>query len=80
MMKIGVVRRKMSDDYEVLGTWDAVARKWGVSKGMAWRMVNEGYEPRNSTIRKKLGLRRGRKADLFSMDEKDLLRALEDRE
>ena len=79
-MKIGIVRRKLSEDYEVLGTWDAVARKWGVSKGMAWRLANEsGYEPKNPTIRKKLGLRRGRKADLFTMGEDELMRALEER-
>jgi len=82
MIGIGMLRRKLSEDYEILGTWDAVARKWGVSKGMAWRLANEsGYEPKNPTIRKKLGLRRrGPRRDLFAMGEVELLRALEERE
>lgn len=41
--------------YRVLGTWDAVARKIGISRGMAWRVAN-GYQPKDNTIRAALGL------------------------
>lgn len=43
--------------HEELGTWDKVAAELDVSKGVAWRFANEeGYEPKDPAIRKKLGL------------------------
>jgi len=36
-------------------SYGEIARQYGVSKGMVWRIVNEGYEPQDNTIRAKLG-------------------------
>lgn len=41
--------------YDQLRTWDAVGLRLDVSGGMAWKVANEGYEPVDPEIRKKLG-------------------------
>ena len=80
VMKIGNVRRKIREAYRREGNWEKVSRRFGVSKAMAWRIANEpGYEPKDPTIRKKLGLRRGRKVDWMMMDEEEVRRAFEER-
>ena len=39
-----------------LGTWQAVGDRFGVSRVIAWRIVNDGYEPKDNAVRRKLGL------------------------
>jgi len=41
--------------YALRGSWRAVGLELDVSSGMAWRVANEGYEPKDDVIRKKLG-------------------------
>jgi len=41
--------------YAELGSWRKVADHYGSSKSMAWRIANEGYEPKDKAIRKKFG-------------------------
>ena len=41
---------------EELGTWQAVGDQYGVSRAVVWRIVNEGYEPKDNSLRRKLGL------------------------
>ena len=36
-------------------SYNEIAIFYGVSKAMAWRVVNEGYEPVDETLREKLG-------------------------
>lgn len=47
--------RRLADAYHVLGTWGAVALKFGISKAMAYRVAN-GYEPKTTRIRSLLSL------------------------
>lgn len=42
-------------DYAALGTWDAVASKYGVTRAMAFRVAH-GYQPRSAKVRLALGL------------------------
>lgn len=42
--------------HEKLRSWQAVGDHFGVSKITAWRIVHDGYEPRDNAIRRKLGL------------------------
>lgn len=37
-------------------SWAALARKYGVHKAVLWRIANDGYEPKNAELRKRLGL------------------------
>jgi hypothetical protein len=37
-------------------TWDELAAKYDVNKGVLWMIVNKDYEPKRDDIRKKLGL------------------------
>lgn len=37
-------------------TWDELAAKYDVNKGILWMIVNQDYEPKRDDIRKKLGL------------------------
>jgi len=49
------IQARLIELHAHLGTWRAVGLELGVSSGMAWRVANEGYEPKNPEIRKKLG-------------------------
>lgn len=37
-------------------SWDAVADHFGLTKPLVWRVANKHYEPKNPTIRHRLGL------------------------
>ena len=37
-------------------TWAAMAREYGVSTAVLWRLANEGYNPKGAEIRHKLSL------------------------
>ena len=37
-------------------TWAAMAREYGVSTAVLWRLANEGYNPKGSETRRKLSL------------------------
>lgn len=41
---------------EKFGTWQAVGDFYGVSRALVWRIVNDGYEPQDNDLRRKLGL------------------------
>lgn len=56
MRELGSVRRDIEKAYRKLGNWRAVGEKFGISEGMAWRIVHEGYEPRDAMIRLRLEL------------------------
>ncbi len=45
------VQTRLLADYARLGTWQAVGRKYGVSRGMAYRVAVQGYEPKRRHIR-----------------------------
>lgn len=50
------VRAAMAADYAELRNWREVARRWRVSKGVAWRVVVKGVEPVTPAIRDALCL------------------------
>lgn len=39
-----------------LKTWEAVGNHFGVHKIVVWRIVNDGYEPKDNDVRITLGL------------------------
>ena len=47
---------RLARDYARLGTWRAVAALHGISSGMAFRVGEQGYEPKDAAIRARLGL------------------------
>lgn len=47
------IRRCYKDNPE---GWSAVARKYGITTGLAWRIAWQGYEPRGADLRFRLGL------------------------
>ena len=49
------IQGRLLEDYRIEGSWLAVGRKYDVSSAMAWRVANEGYEPKDDEIRAKLG-------------------------
>jgi len=50
-------RDQVRSMYQKLGTWEAVGNALGVNRAVAWRFANEpGWEPRNKSIRERLGL------------------------
>lgn len=42
--------------YEELGTWEAVGKHYGVSKGIAWQVANNEVMPQQNELRRKFGL------------------------
>lgn len=42
--------------HEKLGTWEKVGAHYGLPKITLWRIVNDGYEPKNNRTRQILGL------------------------
>ena len=53
--KSNALSSRLWGEYDLLGSWDAVAKKNGVSKAMAFRAAH-GYEPHKVSIRRALGL------------------------
>ena len=56
MNTIDMIRHDLEDAYKELKNWRKVGDEFGISEGMAWRIVNEGYEPKEVEIRMVLGL------------------------
>lgn len=54
---IETLKRSLRRAYNRLGSWQAVGERYGVNRGIAWRIVNEEkYEPKGAHIRARLGL------------------------
>jgi len=47
---------RLRELHEQLHSWELVGRSFGVSGGMAYRVALQGYEPKDSGIRHRLGL------------------------
>lgn len=56
MSTMDMIRREIEEAYKELRNWRKVGDEFGISEGMAWRIVNEGYEPKEAEIRIVLGL------------------------
>lgn len=55
-LSIGSLKSMLRTDYLCLGTWRAVAGKYRVTSGMAYRIAMHDYEPHDPHIRAALGL------------------------
>ena len=55
-MDANELRAKMLEKYRILKTWRKVAKEYEISTGMAYRIAREGFDPKNTETRKKLGL------------------------
>lgn len=42
--------------HKKLGTWEKVGKHYGLPKIIPWRIVFDGYEPKNNETRRILGL------------------------
>jgi len=47
---------RLKSDKDTLGSYARVGRKYGVSGALIWRIVVQGYEPKDQEIRDRLGL------------------------
>ena len=56
MLTIEELAAKLRQDYTELDSWGWVAKENKISKPLAWRIANKGYEPKNPYIRRRLGL------------------------
>jgi hypothetical protein len=50
------LRRELRAKYAELGNWRLVAKEYGITKPMAYRIAVRGYEPKDAHIRAALGL------------------------
>jgi hypothetical protein len=50
------LKQEISASREEEKTWRDIASSYSVNVAIIWRIVNEGYEPKNNEIRKRLGL------------------------
>lgn len=50
------VARRLRSERRKLGSWDEVARHYGLTKALVWRVAKQNYEPRRPEIRRALGL------------------------
>ncbi len=48
--------KKLLKEYKKMGTWDAVAAHYGLTKPLVWRVAMQHYEPKKPHIRHRLGL------------------------
>jgi len=55
-MQIRQIRRILKNEYKQTGNWRLVAKEFGISKAMAWRIANTDYDPKDAHIRARLGL------------------------
>ena len=60
---IEALRRRLVEEHKATvsvafpkGNWAFVGRKYGVSRTILWRIVHQGYEPRDRKVRRTLGL------------------------
>jgi len=56
MAELRVIRRDIKKAYKRLKNWRAVGRAFGISAAMAWRISEQGYEPKDVDIRLRLGM------------------------
>lgn len=56
MRTIDDVRQEIQKAYTESQSWRVVARAFGISTGTAWRIVNDGYDPKDPEDRERLGL------------------------
>ena len=56
MPDIAELAAQFRSEYRKLHSWAQVARKYQVTKPLAWRIANKGYEPKKFAIRKILEL------------------------
>jgi len=56
MKDIRMLRREIKKAYRGARNWREVGRMFGVSPAMAWRISEQGYEPKDAKIRLLLGL------------------------
>lgn len=56
MNRMDSIRQEIKKAYKKAKNWRRVGDQFGISEGMAWRIVNEGYEPKGPQIRIHLGL------------------------
>jgi len=50
------IQTRLFELYDHLHSWRAVGLELEISGAMAWRVANQGYEPKDPEIRAKLGL------------------------
>lgn len=55
-LTLAVLRHRLRADYQRIRNWRLVAEAYGVSKGLAYRIAVEGYEPKSAALRRKLHL------------------------
>jgi hypothetical protein len=80
MSQIGSLRREILKMRQEGMKWQEIADRYGVTVGMAWRIANEGYEPRSKEIRVKLGLGRRQNKALRDLPTQVLRSMVEGRE
>ena len=56
MIDLEQLSSDLEERHKTLASWPAVAREYGVSPILGWRIVHEGYEPKRADIRARLGL------------------------
>ncbi len=56
MPEIAQLAAQLCSDYQELRSWRKVAERRHITKALAWRIANKGYEPKRFAIRKLLGL------------------------
>ena len=55
-ISLDTLKRQLIKRNENGETWAAMAREYGVSTAVLWRLANEGYNPKNKKTRAKLSL------------------------
>ncbi len=50
------IKERLFTLYGAYGSWRKVAEQFDISPAMAWRIVKQDYEPKDTEIRRKLGL------------------------
>jgi len=57
VLDISGLKGVLKADFEELGSYAAVGRKYGVHRAIIWRIMNDNYVPRDNLTRRKLGLK-----------------------
>jgi len=83
------IMKQVVRDYADMGGYAAVGDIWGISSGLAWKIINEDYWPKSKDIRdcliqraRQRGMlikRKGRKRDLLTFSPEELRWKLENR-
>jgi hypothetical protein len=51
------IQETLNNDYQELGTWQAVADKYGLKRGTVHSIAKRGNIPKSKSVRAKLGIR-----------------------